>query len=238
MKIITFIICGTFLNPLSYAKEVNLAIGLALPPYVLVESRTGIELDIVREALALVGHELKPKFVPLSRLVKMANKYDGAMTLTKAYSKDLFFSKSHITYQNIIISLKSKNITVSKISDLQHVSCIAFQNAHIYLGDEYNQAVSNNKNSFIVESNQKSQVKTFYKGRVDTIAIDINIFTYYKNTLAEKYKEKKIVYHELFPPNHYLVGFKNSNIRDDFNRGLQQLKDSGRYSKIKKEYLK
>ncbi len=62
-KIIYLIIFLMFLKTSVFAENVITAIGLALPPYVLQETNSGIEMDIVKEALAYKNHVLVPKYV-------------------------------------------------------------------------------------------------------------------------------------------------------------------------------
>ena len=63
------------------AATVRMAFGDNLPPYILVSSSSGIEVDIVREALAYRGHVLQPVFMPMGRIpvVFVAGKADAIM---------------------------------------------------------------------------------------------------------------------------------------------------------------
>ena len=58
-----------------------LLFGDNLPPYILVGSSSGIEVDIVREALAYRGHVLEPVFMPMGRIpvAFLARKTDAIM---------------------------------------------------------------------------------------------------------------------------------------------------------------
>jgi polar amino acid transport system substrate-binding protein len=53
------------------AKEVNFIFGLSLPPYVIQEASSGFELEIIREALAVKGHTLKPSFNSFSLVTQL-----------------------------------------------------------------------------------------------------------------------------------------------------------------------
>lgn len=62
------------------ADKISVVIGLALPPYVIAERDTGMELEIVREALALEGHTLVPSYVPFYQpLCWLAARVAGAV---------------------------------------------------------------------------------------------------------------------------------------------------------------
>ena len=47
------------------AVDVTMAFGDNLPPYILSASDAGIEVEIVRAALAYRGHVLRAKFLPM-----------------------------------------------------------------------------------------------------------------------------------------------------------------------------
>ncbi len=102
-----------------HADTISIACGLALPPSVIKESVSGMELEIVQESLKLEGHELQVKFLPFKRVVSSVAKgqLDAALTITEASgNKTLFYSNTHITYQNVAISLKSNAFTVKSVS--------------------------------------------------------------------------------------------------------------------------
>ena len=67
------------------AEKISMVIGLALPPYVIADQDTGIELEIVRESLAYRGHELVPVYVPFWRVLSMLEQglTDAAMTVNE-----------------------------------------------------------------------------------------------------------------------------------------------------------
>ena len=50
------------------ADDVVMAFGEKIPPYCFPESDSGIELDVIGEALAYRGHRLAPRYVPLARV--------------------------------------------------------------------------------------------------------------------------------------------------------------------------
>lgn len=59
-----------------------MAFGEKIPPYCFPESDTGIELEVIGEALAFKGHKLKPVYYPLARVpvAFRQGKVDAAMT--------------------------------------------------------------------------------------------------------------------------------------------------------------
>ncbi len=120
------------------AKELKVAVGLALPPYIIENTKSGLEVDILKEALAASGHTIKLEFLPFARVpITMKDKtVDCALTINESSGITAFYSDSHIAYQNVAISLKSKNVVVNTIADLKKYKIVAFQDATKYLGNE------------------------------------------------------------------------------------------------------
>jgi len=57
------------LTSLTQADEIRVGQGI-LPPYGIKDSNSGIEVDIVRAALAKKGHTITVRFVPFGRVGK------------------------------------------------------------------------------------------------------------------------------------------------------------------------
>lgn len=50
----------------SWGADVLMAFGEKIPPYCFPESDSGIELEVIGEALAFRGHRLMPRYYPLA----------------------------------------------------------------------------------------------------------------------------------------------------------------------------
>ncbi|MCP4162249.1 MAG: ABC transporter substrate-binding protein [Deltaproteobacteria bacterium] len=237
MKRLALFIFIMFIAFSATAKEVTLVAGLSLPPYIIQESNSGMEYDIIKEALAKKGHVLKIKYVPFVRVAVDYKKVDGAVTINESSGIKGNYSNDVMTYKNYAISLKKNSVKVNSIKDLKDKKIVAFQNATKYLGPLYAKTVkSNPKYSEIAK--QVLQVKLLYSGRTDLIVSDINIFKFYKKKVKGMKTTAKIKLHELFKGVKYKVLFNDASIRNDFNAGLKMLRKSGRYNAIIKKYVK
>ena len=234
-----FVVVLSILSAPAAAKEVTVAVGLSLPPYVIQESNAGMELDVVSQALADAGHTIKPLYLPFARVpVAMQDgSADAAITVSESSGIKAAFSDSHITYQNFAISLSKNALKIGKIEDLGAYSIAAFQNAKLYLGDKYKAMADANKRHNEL-SQQVKQNLLLYSGRADVVVGDRNIFKYYnkyaKNEGADIAQE--VTYHEVFPPTPYKVAFKDQAIRDSFNAALKKMRADGRYDAIMQKY--
>lgn len=223
-----------------YAQNIRVAVGLALPPYVLQGTDSGIELDIAREALALKGHTIIPVYLPLARVGRSldSRSVDAALTMDESAGlNNVYLSDSHITYQNVAISLKARAIQLNEVADLGGYSVFAFQNATRYLGEEF-AAMAANSRHYFEKANQATQIKMLFSERIDIIVLDINIFNYFRQNESNIDTSEPVVLHQIFPPNLYKVGFLDADLRDQFNEGLAELKRTGRYEDIIGSYIR
>ncbi len=238
LKALPFIVL-VFISTGALAKEIKVAVGLALPPYVISKENKGIELDIIKETLALNGHTIKPVYLPFARVPwsLKEGKVDAAMTINESSGiKDVFYSNSHITYQNVAVSLAKNNYTINKISDLTNRSVLAFQSATLYLGKDFKNMAGKN-NRYNEEPRQDIQITMVYSGRAEAVVMDKNIFKYYKAKETRVDVSQKVNIHTIFPPSLYKVGFRNKAMRDEFNTSLKKLMDTGMHQKIIDRYV-
>lgn len=222
------------------AKTLTLGVGLSLPPYVIQSENAGIELDIIREALKVKGHTLKLSYLPFARIATAFSKgrIDCASTINEASGVKANYSDSHIYYQNVATTLKNKNLTINSLNDLKNKSIVSFQNATSYLGAAFATAVKNNP-QYKEIADQKIQNKLLFKGRVQVVIGDINIFKYFTEKVSDVVDTTQpIEYHQLFPKTHFKVAFKDTSLMEEFNEGLAQIKANGAYQKIMGKYVK
>ena len=149
-------------------------------------------------------------------------------------SKEVYYSDEYITYNNIVVSIN--DFQINNLKDLKNKKIIAFQNATIYLGKEFENEVKDNKN-YAEIANQEAQVASLMNGRTEVIVIDENIFKYYYKK-SKLFKQKSYKVYGIFSPTPYKIAFKDKKARDDFNEGLKILKSSGRYKEVFEKYLK
>jgi polar amino acid transport system substrate-binding protein len=223
---------------LAAPKVLTLAAGLAIPPYNIPETKSGIELDIVREALKNKGYAIKIKYVPFARVKKELKDQtvDGALTINPDSGIEAFYSDEHIVCENVVISLKENKFNIKDVNGLKGKSVLAFQDATIYLGKDFASMAKQNRKYREIPK-QELQVNLLYSNRVDTIVLDKNIFYYYRRHNQMVDTSKPIDVWHIFPPTPFSVAFIDEKVRDDFNEGLKELRKSGRYEEIVKKYV-
>lgn len=232
-----------FILPLLlFSKEVKVVFSYSTPPYVFKDG-TGIVQTIVKEAMEYKGHKVEPIFVNIGRSFELfKDGYVDATSIIQVTSGlEAFYSEDFMQYHNAVFVLKRRHIKIEKLEDLKDLYSIAFQNAHIYLGEEFEKITKLANKKYIEIADQKQQVYMLLNGRTDVVIMDRHIFTFYKNLLIQEKKvdeniEVNMI--ELFPPTAYKTAFKDENLRNDFNEGMKYLKDTKRYDEIYDEYSK
>ncbi len=225
----------------AFAKELKIASSTAVPPYIIVDTDSGIELDIVREVLGLKGYTVSFEHLPFPRaLEKMkAGEFDGALTISEIAKLELgnvFYSDSHITFQNVAISLKSSRLKIDKISDLSDKSIGTFQYAREYIGPEFAKMADDNP-AYRELPNSSQIVPMLFQKRVEAIVMEINIFKYQLKQIKFIDTSAPVVIHEIFPKNPFKVVFLNSKVKAAFNQGLKAIRANGRYEEILNRYI-
>jgi len=224
------------------ADELVLAVGHSVPPYVIAENWSGLEYDVVREALALEGHTVKPRLMALARVPKEleAGLADAAMTMRPDSGVQAFYSDSHVTYRNFAITLADRDFTINRVEDLAGHSVVAFQNAAKYLGPAFAATAAGNSH-YREEAGQALQPLLLFLGRTDVVVADRNIFGWFATSPEVEAKvdaRQRLRFHPIFPPTDYFVAFRDQALRDSFNRGLKRLKESGEYRRILDRYVR
>lgn len=224
------------------AREVSLAVGRSLAPYVILPDWRGIEYDVVKRAFELSGHVVVPRSIPLARVTKdfESGRVDAAMTVTEVFGPTAFYSQSHIAYHNVAITLAKRDQTITLMADLSDKAVVAFQNASLFLGADYKAAVEHNPR-YREEAHQSVQPTLLFLDRIDVVVADRNIFSWFANGADVRGKTdttQAVRVHPLFAPTEYRVAFRDASLRDDFNHGLKQLRDSGEYDRIVASYAR
>jgi len=228
------------------AGDLLIAHGLDKPPFVFGSEQRGLEVDIMREALAYKGHTMRVVHIPNKRLqvaIQTAG-VDGAATVREA-NDGSFYSDDFITFENYAITRRAAAIRLDSVVDLKGHSIAAWQNAYRDLGADFEAAFKPDPKSVYLKSyfelpSQRSQNLMFWHDRAEVIIVDKTIFLWYRKDLAKEVDTSAdVVFHNLFPRRtHFQAAFKDRRIRDDFNAGLRHLRETGRYQQLVDAYIK
>lgn len=224
--------------------SVSMAFGDNLPPYIMAQDHSGIELDVVREALAFRGHELRPQYMAMGRIPFsfIEGKVDAIMI---DVGEDMapyggHYAEPPVVYDNVLITLKRRQLKLRKPADLKGLNIMAFVGAARRY-PEWLLALSRTR-EYAERNNQAVQPLLLALGRYDAVLSDRTIFQYYsalQRRADPNFVAPPVDEHPLTPPDprDYRPVFRDAAVRDDFNAGLEQLRKSGRYKAIYDKYL-
>lgn len=213
-------------------EQVVMLFGRYLAPYVIEKDNSGVELQIIREALASEGYELKPVYAEFGRMSEVFSKtiIDGVHSSAgRELIKDGFFAEVSVEYHDVFFTLAERNIVIHSPEDLRSYSLLAFQDADKHypewLAKDY---------SYTETGEQLDQVKLLQLGLVDVVLSDQHIFSYYSKIYQQHSGKslKPMRLHNFTGPYQYRPVFKSQEIALALNRGLKKLKSSGRYQAL------
>ncbi|WP_229259112.1 substrate-binding periplasmic protein [Duganella flavida] len=222
-----------------------MAFGDNLPPYILATSDAGIEVEIVRAALAYRGHVLHARYQPMGRIpVSFISGEVNAIMMDVGVDMAPhggFYGKPPVLYDNVFYTLKSRNLIISKPDDLKGHSIMAFIGAAkrypVWL------AALNHVPGYVERNNQAVQPALLTLGRYEVILSDRLIFQYYTQLYQRAnpgFVMPPLDEHTFTHanPRDYRPVFRDATVRDDFNAGLVHLHKTGLDRAIQDRYLK
>lgn len=218
-------------------KKVNIMLGYDKPPFIFGQpSLTGIEADLLKEAFDLVNYEINVSQGTRAEqdiVLNQQNTIDAVATISEN-NPNLFYSDTFTTYENYVITRKKDKITIDSLEDLKRINFVTWKNSFNDLGEEfyklYNPIDGKYKASYHDTLTQIEDARLFFSRQVDAIIVDKTVFNWHKLYLKNN---EEYTFHKIFNVyKKYPVTFRSKKIRDDFNIGLNILKNNGRYDEI------
>jgi polar amino acid transport system substrate-binding protein len=224
-------------SALAQTPEVTAAISLDIPPYVMENATKGLEVDIVRRALA--DHSLRFVQMPYGDLETAVQKGLADVSIAVRQSdQGVSYSDDFIAFENYAISKKRDSLKIDSIADLGDHQVLTWQGADLELGDTFRNLFSADapkRANYVEVANQEDQVRLFWERDGSVAVIDRSIFVYFTKAMGHSMTE--VTLHNLFPPvTDFRVGFKDPALRDTFNVRLTELCRSGEYQALLQRY--
>lgn len=231
----------------AWSDEFTVGFGQDKPPFVIGKTKTGLEIDIFREALAYKGHTLNVFHMPNKRLQRAlidTQDIDAVATVRQVPGDGLYYVDEFMYFDNYAISKVRDDLEINEVSDLIGLSIITWQNAYRDLGPDFENAFQPNppeayKSLYKEHHSQEGQSLMFWEDRAQVIVIDKTIFGWYSKQLSgETDTSPEVVYHPIFSGRTYFqAAFRNEQLAKDFEEGLENLKSTGRYDELYHKYV-
>lgn len=243
IKLFLFVIIFSWVTPLR-ADVVSVAFGEKLPPFVLPDSDSGVQVEIVREALKVKGHTLKSVYLPMGRITTAfkTRKVDVVMMDVGEDMRKVggFYGDPPILYDNVFITLKKNKIIIKHPRDLKGLRIDSFVGA-LKRYPEWLGEVGKTL-EYVEKNDQSTQPLLLDLERFDVVLCDRYIFKYYtiQSKKNPRFKNYPVVEHPftVANPDDYRPVFFSKKIRDDFNYGLRKIRKQGIDQAIYDRYLK
>jgi len=225
------------------AQTLRLGCGNSLPPYVIEQNNRGIALELMRRAMETQGYELTYHYGSNRQLAEefSQGELDVLCVSSPELSSSAYFSAEPLMIlQNEAVSLQSSNIRLTDISQLSQYRLGSFILATKLLPYPFAEAARQSPH-YHEYLDQQQQVADLYAGTLQVIIIDRMIFRYYMSRLRRSSPQDQrlkaaLAFQSLFPSNPFNAAFHQPEIRDSFDRGIRQLRDSGEYGRIVQSY--
>ena len=226
-------------------QQISFAFSIGRPAPYVIDETTGIEVEIVRAALAAVDVELKPvwmSYLRMDRISQLALDGRGVTKPGLVPAPEIYYSRPYIYYQDVAITRANDNLQLKRVSDLKDYKVASWQSAANDLDREFANLFADKgdyKNQFFPVVNDFSRTRLFWAGRVDVIVDDLIIFRQMTERLKRQHPQKHFRYqvHSLWPVrNWFNAAFVDKQHRDLFDRGLAKIIKNGRWQKIFEKY--
>ena len=223
-------------------KLVRIGVG-NFPPFFIEKGNKGIFIDVVDKIFKqLPEYKVEYLFMSNHRILHEINYgklIDVACNIFPNSQVNAYLSEPVFRFRDVAISIKSEQLKVNKISDLQRKSIAAYQGATELLGSEFKKMAEANT-EYSEHAHPKDTTLLMVSGKKDIRIGDINIFKYDLNN--KYYNENTSVDHTNFTI-HYLwpyvyshMAFKDQSLKDAVNKVIKELKLNGSIEKIYSKY--
>ncbi|WP_245219890.1 substrate-binding periplasmic protein [Pseudoalteromonas arabiensis] len=234
--LLLFLFCFTTesVSQQSHEKQIIVAASSFLPPYIVKQSNSGIQIEILKAALQAQGiTELDIHYMSNKRAEQqlLQGKVDIVLNFPPMAIAGIHKSEPLVMYQNVALSLASNEFIIKSIFDLAGKSVLAFQNAVNFIEQPF-KSVTENLASYDEVVNQQAQVDHLMKGWVDVIIMDRRVFLFYLEKYKQSNKVLPFVVHPIFKEAPRPAYFSNKALKDSFNLGLDKIIASGEYQAI------
>ena len=222
------------------AEQIRIAVSLSIPPFFIMEIENGIELEIIRAAFAYRGHDVLPIFYFSGpRLEQFNRKKEACASSISANSNvKAHYSDPFITLENVVITLSKNALKIDNLEHLKNLKIITYKGASKVLGKEF---AKNIKGNLHYRERLKNEIMPLllFRGRVQAVISDLTIFHYVSHKMSKRVDiNQPIDIHRIFPKKQLGIACHSHSLINDFNAGLNHLKQRGELEHIWNKYTK
>ncbi|WP_419810205.1 substrate-binding periplasmic protein [Bacterioplanoides sp.] len=221
--------------PPSKAKQTLILATSEGPPYMIREPVGGLDIETVMSALEQQGYQVQVQFMSLHRAMAelQMKRVDVIVPSFAPNQEDLYTGDPHILYHPTLFSLKNNPVSLTSINDLKRYRLATFQGATGYFGPQFI-AASQQAPDYYEHRDMSRLVDLLMNKRTDLVLLDRRIFHYFYQ--QSEFQTEFDEHHHIFSHVPAMPVFNNSDIRDDYNKGLNTIKSNGVYKAVIDKY--
>ncbi|QJB56709.1 transporter substrate-binding domain-containing protein [Pseudodesulfovibrio sp. zrk46] len=249
-RFLSLVLLVLMMGGAAIAEEVKVGIGFSIPPYVIKNNNSGLEVEIIRSSLAAAGHAVQFIYLPNLRLpVEFAQNNVDCVAANASYDlandsgRPVSRSDETLSLQNYAITLSRNGLVINSLQDLGDKQVLAFNNAVKYLSPTF-AAIAGANPHYSELADQSLQVRMLYSGRTQVVVADKRIFLWWRQQILNSNLADDVdmlvplKFHAIFPPSPRRVHFGSKRLCSEFNNGLATIKKNGLYDRIMERYVK
>ncbi|MFT5083069.1 MAG: polar amino acid transport system substrate-binding protein [Lentisphaeria bacterium] len=237
---LTLILLALSLPLFSQDKTLRIAYGGTISPWVTSDGNEGVLNSMVKRCLQSSGRNVETVLLPYSRRL---SEYDAGrvdvttdiniQTLADSHLQG-FFTGNFYAYENFVYALAHNKFQIHSLADLKTHSIMSWQGAVTHLGGDYAR-MARSHSDYSESYDQELQLRMLFRGRVDTIQLDSQIFNHYRAKLGKEGDIDTSIAVDSFPlfgksPNGVL--FRSQALRDICVRNLEAMQDMKEYKGV------
>ncbi|WP_240220151.1 substrate-binding periplasmic protein [Rheinheimera hassiensis] len=188
----------------------------------------GFEYRLVSRIFNDAGYKVEYEFYSYNRLLKQFadKKLDCASPVAITYP-GASYTQPYLPFQDVAISRKEANLTIDTLQDLSDKRIAAYQQARQVLGADFQHAVSTA--GYLELAERELQLELLFSNRVDVVVGERRVLLHLAAKLAPHIS---LSIYPLFDAHDYPAACWQLEHVTLFNRGLQQLAQSGELAKM------
>ncbi len=222
------------------AEIVRVGFPESIPPWVRVDNRPGIAVELLTEALRSEGVTVEPAFFPFSRRVsayrlgELDALYDVSPALQHQHLLYGYTSRALHSFNNVVIALQKRQLKLDRLQDMQPLRVIAWGGAQADIPGGYDVEQAKAAGKYSELDNQTTQLQALFLGRCDAILADRLIFEWNRHQLGGQ--QPAVSMYPLLASKAATVLWQDPTMRQRFENGLRRIKQDGRYDAIYHRY--
>ncbi len=240
IQVIVILIALLFAIPATHARTITLSTGEWPPYFDSSLDNHGLLAQIITEAYDNVGISVDYSFLPWSRALAMAHHgtYDGsaAWSCTAARSENFHFSQPILPLYYVFFVRKDSQFDWRQIDDLKGLT-IGLTQDYAY-GDQLTSAVDRGLVNTDMTASDESNFRKLQAGRIDLFPMDPLTGLQMIDRLFSGAEARQLTYHPrpIHQASYHLIFSRQQDnggeLAQQFNRGLEALRSSGRFAEI------